>query len=179
MFIKSTADPGPPEAPRPPFPGTESTADPTAADPRRPPDPDAADPVSAAGTRQDPPCRRRTAAAAGSGAGFIGIVWRRGRGLRSGASWFLPGRIRFRHLGIGAVIPADIAVIHGHPPSAGTFPHPEQPGQLQCPFHLILPLRFQIGPQCEQKLTGVAVLGLSQLPEDRQEGGDGLGIQIT
>ncbi len=59
------------------------------------------------------------------------------------------------------------------------FSHPEEPGQLQGPFHFVLPLRLQVGPQGEEQLAGIAVLGRAQLPQDRKEGCDGFRVDAA
>ena len=92
----------------------------------------------------------------------------------------MPGLL-LRDTGVGALVVADVAVIHVSPlPSSQKFPaQVEQARQLESPFHLLLPLRLEIGPQCVQQLPGVGVPCSSQLLDQGQEPQEQLRIQPT
>ena len=83
-----------------------------------------------------------------------------------------------RHPGIGAVVVADIAVIHPSslPSGQELLSQVEQPGQLEGPLHLILLFLFQIGPQGIEQRAGVAVPLTAQLLNQGQEPGEELGV---
>ena len=55
----------------------------------------------------------------------------------------------FRNSGISTIVISNIAVIHGLslPSGQELFAQMEQPGKLQRPLHLFLPLRLQVGTQ--------------------------------
>ena len=99
---------------------------------------------------------------------------------RGGAALCMPGLL-LRDTGVGALVVADVAVIHVSPlPSSQKFPaQVEQARQLESPLHLLLPLRLEIGPQCVQQLPGVGVPCSSQLLDQGQEPQEQLRIQPT